>query len=206
MIEGKRTGQMKEMPVYDGKTLPEWAAELGLSAAAMRIRVACCGSLEGAVRIGANKRLRQIYEGKNTRAWAAELGISRQAMYMRIHEYGSLEGAVRAGKRRRARHLYRGKGIAEWAVELGMSVGYVRQRMMMMMIAGSLEGAVELCRMAQREGRFFKRKRLQPPKGVDFTRGTLKEAADRCGVSPPTIRMWRLALGSGPSAKASGNG
>lgn len=200
---------MKETTVYDGKTLAEWAAELGLSADAMRKRARCCGSLEGAVRIGANKRLRQIYEGKNTRAWAAELGISRQAMYMRIHEYGSLEGAVRAGKRRRARHLYQGKDVAEWAVELGMSVGYVRQRMMMMMmmtIAGSLEGAVELCRMAQREGRFFKRKRLQPPKGVDFTRGTLKEAADRCGVSPPTIRMWRLALGSGPSVKVGGDG
>lgn len=194
---------MKETTVYDGKTLTEWAAELGLSAAAMRIRVACCGSLEGAVRIGANKRLRQIYEGKNTRAWAAELGISRQAMYMRIYEYGSLEGAVRAGKRRRIRHLYRGKGIAEWAVELGASAGYVRQRMA---TAGSLEGAVELCRVAQTEGRFFKRKRLQPPKGVDFMRGTLKEAADRCGVSPPTIRMWRLALGSGPSVKVSGDG
>ena len=193
---------MKETTVYDGKTLTEWAAELGLSADAMRKRARCCGSLEGAVRGGANKRPRQIYEGKSTREWAVELGVSRQAVQLRIYKYGSLEGAVRA-KRRWTRHLYHGKDVAEWAVALGVSVGYVRQRMA---LAGSLEDAVELCRATQREGLFFKRKRLRPCAGADFASGTLQEGADRCGVSPPTIRMWRLALGSGPSAKASGNG
>ena len=95
---------------YEGKTLSQWARELGLSHQAIRKRVRRLGSLEAAVAIGPNMRPRAKHDGKECADWARELGISVVALYQRIARLGSLEAAVAMGGRNKPGRKRRAKG------------------------------------------------------------------------------------------------
>ena len=135
---------------YEGKTLSQWARELGLSHEAIRKRVRRLGSLDAAVAIGPNKRPRAKHDGKECADWARKLGISRQAMQQRIAQWGSLEAAIGRGgprqmrkkpKKYQCRHTHEGKTVTEQALELGISVAALYHRIARL---GSLEAAVAM--------------------------------------------------------------
>ena len=136
--------------VHEGKTLSQWARELGLSHEAIRKRVRRLGSLDAAVAIGPNTRPRAKHDGKECADWARKLGISRQAMQQRIAQWGSLEAAIGRGgprqmrkkpKKYQCRHTHGGKTVAELALELGISAAILYRRIARL---GSLEAAVAL--------------------------------------------------------------
>lgn len=151
--------------VYDGKTLSQWARELGVARVTIRKRIATRGSIEAALGMGPNNRPSVKHGGKTAANWARQLGITRQAMQQRIARFGSLEAAVGRGgprqmrkkpKKYKCKHTHIGKSCADWALELGISMVALYHRIARL---GSLEAAVALGgrnkpgRKAKEEGR-----------------------------------------------------
>ena len=90
---------MSNRIVYEGKTVAQWAKELGVCRNTLHMRAAVLGSFAAAVAMGPNNRPSVKHEGKTAANWARELGITRQAMQQRIARHGSLEAAVVLGGR-----------------------------------------------------------------------------------------------------------
>lgn len=90
---------MNNAIVYEGKTLSQWARELGIHRTTINKRAAARGSIGSALEMGPHNRPSVKHEGKSATDWARELGISKQAMHHRIARHGSLEAAVALGGR-----------------------------------------------------------------------------------------------------------
>ena len=90
---------MSNAIVYQGKTLSQWARELGIHRTTINKRAAARGSIGSALEMGPHNRPSVKHEGKTAANWARELGITRQAMQQRIARHGSLEAAVVLGGR-----------------------------------------------------------------------------------------------------------
>lgn len=71
----------------EDKTVAEWAAELGITPAALYLRIKLHGESK-AVRMAKNARAQMNYRGKTVNEWAAELNVKPAQVRYRVSRYG----------------------------------------------------------------------------------------------------------------------
>ena len=96
------SGPPDQIPPYRGRTVTQWAMELGIDRSGMRYRVTTHG-WEKAVEMGgkipagtAPRKDARVYQGKTALEWARELGINHATLNSRVSRHG-WEQAVAMG-------------------------------------------------------------------------------------------------------------